>query len=128
MASKLKLESERTELDLSVFGNETSRSEKFDVVSFEIIGQDGKGINISTIVVPEISAPMKNFITRDARNLPHLRNLKLAQSSTDAPFPMSILIGADHYWSIVGDEIREDPYHWTELPSLNKDYYYYHSA
>ena len=21
--------------------------------------------------------------------------------------------------------LREDPYHWTELPSLNKDYYYY---
>ena len=22
--------------------------------------------------------------------------------------------------------LREDPYHWTELPSLNKDYYHYH--
>ena len=22
--------------------------------------------------------------------------------------------------------LREDPYHWTELPSLNKDYYYYY--
>ena len=22
--------------------------------------------------------------------------------------------------------LRDDPYHWTELPSLNKDYYYYH--
>ena len=73
-------------------------------MSFEIIGQDGKGIKISTIAVPEISAPMKNFITRDVRNLPYLRNLKLAQSSTDASFPISILIGADHYWSIVGDE------------------------
>ena len=22
--------------------------------------------------------------------------------------------------------LREDPYHWTELTSLNKDYYHYH--
>ena len=22
--------------------------------------------------------------------------------------------------------LREDPYHWTELPSLNKDYYHYY--
>ena len=22
--------------------------------------------------------------------------------------------------------LREDPYHWTELPSLNKDYYYHY--
>ena len=22
--------------------------------------------------------------------------------------------------------LREDPYHWTELPSLNKDYHYYY--
>ena len=24
------------------------------------------------------------------------------------------------------EDLREDPYHWTELPSLNKDYYYHY--
>ena len=27
--------------------------------------------------------------------------------------------------SLSVEGLREDPYHWTELPSLNKDYYYY---
>ena len=33
-----------------------------------------------------------------------------------------IEIAVIHY----SEGLREDPYNWTELPSLNKDYYYYY--
>ena len=37
-------------------------------------------------------------------------------------------LGMKEYTSLpdVSEGLREDPYHWTELPSSNKDYYYYY--
>ncbi|XP_052256342.1 uncharacterized protein LOC127861697 [Dreissena polymorpha] len=42
----------------------------------------------------------------ERENLPYLRGLKLAHPITsEADLEINILIGADHYWDIVGDEI-----------------------
>ena len=48
------------------------------------------------LIVPFIAAPMQNT----------LYNLQLAHPLTDErEFNISLLIGADHYWDIVGDHV-----------------------
>jgi len=37
--------------------------------------------------------------------LPHLQKLSLAHPLTEKEFDISLLVGADHYWDIVGDNV-----------------------
>ncbi|XP_006812892.1 uncharacterized protein LOC102807089 [Saccoglossus kowalevskii] len=66
--------------------------------------------SVSALIVPTISTPMKNLISKSVLNLPHLRGLRLAHpaSSSDS-FEVSLLIGADYYWNFVGDDIIRGP-------------------
>ena len=93
-------------LNLTVFGNETSSTKKFDIVQFDVMTEDNMGIKLSAVVVPEIAAPMKNTITRNLANMKHLRGLKLAHPvSSDKLCNISVLIGADFYWDFIGDQV-----------------------
>ena len=55
--------------------------------------------------VPCIAMPLQN--TRiNVDHLTHLRDLQLAHPlTTETEFEISLLIGADHYWDIVGDRV-----------------------
>jgi hypothetical protein len=58
------------------------------------------------IIVPTIAAPLQSFTTIDLHNLPHLKGLTFAHPITNEhTFDIDLLIGADHYWNVVEDEI-----------------------
>jgi hypothetical protein len=72
--------------------------------------EDGEKIPIQVLIIPTIAVPQKSFPTAEIRNLPYLNGLKLAHPmTTDDHFHISLLIGADHYWDVVEDEIVRGP-------------------
>jgi len=63
-------------------------------------------VSISALVIPTIASPIQNFITSNLQNLPHLQGLRLAHPvSSVEELDISLLIGVDHYWDIVGIDI-----------------------
>jgi len=59
-------------------------------------------------MVPHIATPLQNTVTFGVADFPHLQKLPLAHSiSADKEFHISLLVGADHYWDIVGDVIEQ---------------------
>ena len=63
-------------------------------------------IPIRALIVPSIATPIDSRKLQAVRDLPYLLGLKLAHPVTrDNAFTISLLIGADHYWDIVEDEI-----------------------
>ena len=58
------------------------------------------------LVVPFIATPLQNTCRISVANLPYLHDLQLAHPFTSEPeFKISWLVGADHYWDIVGDHV-----------------------
>ena len=56
--------------------------------------------------MPFISTPLQNCTSLDFSQLPHLQDLQLAHLFTsDREFTISLLVGADYYWDIVGDKV-----------------------
>ena len=92
-------------LCISSFGGETTSKSQIDIVRV-VLETDFGDVNISALVVPTIAAPLHNFINSDICKLPHLQGLKLAHPvGTSEKFDISLLIGADHYWQVVGNHI-----------------------
>ena len=61
---------------------------------------------ISALVVPTIAAPLANTMNTAISNLSHLKGLPLAHPvSSEENFEISLLIGADFYWDLIGDHI-----------------------
>ena len=61
---------------------------------------------LSALIVPIIAAPVTNPLTTDVFCLPHFQELPLAHPVTMAQkFEISLLVGADFYWDLVGDHI-----------------------
>ena len=111
LANKLDLSPERSEtLNLSVFGGSTTTVKQVDIATVYIRSDSNERIPIQVVIIPTIAAPQNSFLTADIRNLPHLRDLKLAHPVTsDDQFQISLLIGADHYWDIVENDIIRGP-------------------
>ena len=92
-------------LATSSFGGSTSLNNQVSLVNFILETTEGD-IKISALVVPKIAAPIQNFVRSDLHNLPHLRGLTLAHPVSSAEkFEISLLIGVDYYWKIVGNHI-----------------------
>ena len=104
---KLQLQPIRNEtINIAVFGEKSASSHRFDVVSLDMLTKANSLITIEAVVVPNISTPMTNLCTPDVRNLTHLQGLELAHpEGMDTSFRVSVLIGADFYWSIVGNNV-----------------------
>ena len=61
-------------------------------------------LTLQVLIVPTIAAPI-HATRQSISSLPYLRNLKLAHPfSEQSEFEIALLIGADFYWDIVGDE------------------------
>lgn len=107
LTQKLQLQPIRKEfINLAVFGEAETTSQIYDVVSFELLTKDNSRETIEAVVVPQISTRMTDLLTHDVRNLPHLRGLDLAHPHLSlSEFTVSILIGADQFWQLVGDHI-----------------------
>jgi len=106
LASRLDAKPHRKEnLSISSFGGSTSRNNQVSLINFVLETTQGD-VKISALVVPKIAAPIQNFVNSDLRNLAHLQGLTLAHPvSSIEKFEISLLIGVDYYWEIVGNHI-----------------------
>ena len=106
LSDQLKSTSCHTEnICITSFGGESTPKHPVDVITVALETDLGE-VNISALVVPTIAAPLNNFVTSDVRELPHLQGLKLAHPvTTSQKFDISLLLGADHYWEVVGNHI-----------------------
>ena len=63
-------------------------------------------VAISALVVPQIAAPVQNFVNPTLHTLPHLRDLQEAHPvGSSETSHISLLISVDYYWEIVGNHI-----------------------
>ena len=111
VATKLDLKPETQEtISLSTFGGNTSSVKRIDTATIYLETALEEIIPIRVIIVPTIAAPLTTYTGANVRDLPHLKGLSLAQINVDdSPFTVDILVGADHYWDIVENEVIKGP-------------------
>ena len=111
VAIKLDLKPETQEtMSLSTVGGNTSSVKRIDTATIHIETAQEETITIRVIIVPTIAAPLTTYTGANVRDLPHLKGLLSAQINVDdSPFTVDILIGADHYWDIVENEVIKGP-------------------
>ena len=107
LAAKLNLQPVRSEnITVASFGAESLSSQNLPVAQINIETQAGDLIPISVLIVLLIAAPLHHTLRTCIANYPYLKELKLAHPVTGAEnFQISVLIGADFYWSFVRDKI-----------------------
>lgn len=107
LANELALQPHKFEnISLSSFGADRPLHKRMDAVMIHIKTMTGELVPLSALVVPTIAAPVTNPLTTDVFSLPHLKGLQLAHPVTMAEnFEISLLVGADFYWDLVGDHI-----------------------
>ncbi len=108
-ADKLKLKPEATEaIKLAPFGSTGDGVRAIKSTSVTLESTEGP-ITLNVLMVPRISSPLRTHVTRRVRDLPYLQGLKLAQTSDSEIVEIDLLIGADYYWTIVGDKVIRGP-------------------
>ena len=91
---------------IAPFGAEHTSPHRIAVGQINVETESGHTIPISVLIVPFIAAPLNNYLQTSIENFPHLLGLKLAHPITNIEnFQVSVLIGADYYWTFVEDKI-----------------------
>lgn len=77
------------------------------MTSLAIIDRAGQPVNKEAIILDHIANPIQNPHRIAVLQLPQVRGLQLGHPKTHAEplFPVDILLGADHFWSIVTNQI-----------------------
>ena len=106
LADKLQLQTSGTgEVQLAAFGSSSKKVSHIDTATVYLLTDSREKIAIDVLIVPTIAVPLGNR-QRDVTSLSYLRGLKLAHSLTGEDiFSLSLLIGADKYWDIVGNRV-----------------------
>ena len=106
LANQLSATPHRKEnLLISSFGGASTPSNQVGSINL-VLETDVGDVKISALVVPKIAAPIQNFVNSDLHHLTYLRGLKLAHPvGCTKKFDISLLIGADYYWEVVGNHI-----------------------
>ncbi|XP_071161141.1 uncharacterized protein [Mytilus edulis] len=107
IADKLQIRpSGRDTIELSAFGDKEKNIRHLDTATVQLQTDKGEIVNINALIVPDIAVPLQNQTKYFTRNLPYLKDLKLAHPTNNADsFEISLLIGADYYWDIVQDHV-----------------------
>ena len=107
LANTLALQPCRKEdITISSFGTQCQLNRQMAVAVVNLLTLSGQTVPLTVLVVPHIATPIQNTVSSNVTRLPHLKNLTLAHSlTTDREFEISLLVGADHYWDIIGDKI-----------------------
>ena len=99
----------REKLKLSGFQSSSDgvKPQLYDVTSLSIVDREGQSVEIEAIILEHIANPLQNPHRVAVSQLPHVRGLPLAHPTTYAEplFSIDILVGADHFWSIVTDKV-----------------------
>ena len=107
LANMLQLSPIRHELiTVSSFGAQVATPTRFAVASISVHTLNGGQIPISVLIVPKLTAPVRNSIRTHLEQFPYLQGLTLAHPITsDENFHVSVLIGADYYWQFIQDHV-----------------------
>lgn len=107
MATKLNLQpSNKENISLASFGSTSPTHTNLPTGIIQIHTLTGDKIPISVLIVPRIAPPLQNTLRTSLQQVPHLKGLQLAHPITENEnFEISVLIGADHYWSFVQDHV-----------------------
>ncbi len=106
MASLLRVKSRSSErLLLSGFAAVSQTPSIYESVEITIVSRDKSLIVVRAITVEQIANPLDDKYHNAVKSLPYLQGLDLAHHSTNNDaFDIEILIGADFYWTFVGDD------------------------
>ena len=107
IAKRLNLKPIQSEhIAVAPFGAEYISAQHLSVAQINIETSTGCRIPISVLIVPFIAAPLQNSLRASITGFPYLQGLKLAHPITNEEnFQISVLIGADFYWTFVEDHI-----------------------
>ena len=102
----------RESLLIKTFGESDARLRTCEIVQVGIKTVCDEIVYIQAYVVPVICGPLTQQPTELAQSsCEHLHGLSLADRCGRGDLPISILIGADHYWSLVeGTVVRGAPW------------------
>ena len=91
---------------MAPFGADASTIQRLEVANVTIVSHTGERIPMSVLVVPKVAAALQCVASSKIRELPYLRHLTLAHPmSEDKQCDISLLIGIDYYWEIVGNDV-----------------------
>ena len=107
LANTLALQpSHKEDITVSSFGAQCQLNRQLAVAVVNLLTLSGQIIPLTVLVVPHIATPIQNTVNSNVTRLPHLQKLTLAHPLTaGSEFEISLLVGADHYWDIIGDKI-----------------------
>ena len=111
LASQLKLTTKKKEcVAISAFGGSTASNQSLPVATIFLMTTDGNEIPISVLIIPKIAQPLRNLPFSYVKQLPYLKGIQLTHAvSSNSEFEISVLIGADFYWSIVQETVIRGP-------------------
>ncbi|XP_063404398.1 uncharacterized protein LOC134687869 [Mytilus trossulus] len=93
-------------MQISAFGGKEGEVRNLEKATLSIETERKERIQMEVIIVPKIAAPIHMKKRVNINSLPYLRGLQLAHPVTqDEKFSISLLVGADYYWSLVQDEV-----------------------
>ena len=111
LADSLHLSSQRKEcVAIAAFGATEASKQTLPVASIHLETTDGSEIPISVLITPRIAQPLHNFLFPYVKQLSYLKDLQLNHAVSDSDhINISMLIGADAYWSIVQEAVVRGP-------------------
>ena len=111
LADSLHLSSQRKEcVAIAAFGATEASKQTLPVASIHLETTDGSEIPISVLITPRIAQPLHNFPFPYVKQLSYLKDLQLNHAVSDNDhINISMLIGADAYWSIVQEAVVRGP-------------------
>ena len=92
---------------ISSFGGASTLS-TLPSTNIELITKTGEEITLSVLIVPTIATPLKmqRLLHQSVQSFTYLQELDLAHPITHtSDFEITLLIGADFYWTIVQNEV-----------------------
>ncbi|XP_063447979.1 uncharacterized protein LOC134727528 [Mytilus trossulus] len=106
IADLLNLRPQRKEaITISGFGESNKKVRNLQIATIYIKGLTNTLIPIEVLIVPQIAYPIHTY-ARNQSSFQHLNGLKLAHPALqDEDFEISVLVGADYYWDIVGNRV-----------------------
>ena len=107
LANQLGIQLTQTEeISLWAFGAQTVAKRHLPLATVYLVTRTGERIPLHVLIIDKIATPLQIPHRTQMNEIPHLRNLTLAHPTTDEEnFNISLLIGADHYWDIVEDQV-----------------------
>ena len=107
LADCLHLDSQRKEcIAIAAFGASKASNQTLPVATIHLETIEGAEIPISVLITPRIAQPLRNLPFSYVKQLPYLKDLHLNHATSDNDdINISMLIGADVYWSIVQETV-----------------------